>query len=341
MKIFKILALIILSFKLTAQSTFADMENYVLSPNSIENGGTDPNDGHIDTGWVSGNCYFNCRVHFNVWDRGFAISNHTDSVIFTGGPYSLGTSKPLAGDFMPNGGTTSSLNYLLGKGDLIYSQGAIVRFLSPCIPQGISVSNTCFGFDAMKNGNSMNKIPKFGGSTGNDPDWFKIVFKKYLGGVLSNDSIEYFLADYRFSQNNFDYIVNTWNWVDLTSLGQSDSLYIYTRTSKETEIMTVSGDIVGATMFCVDNLKTNNGTVTVKEVDFNKTIQIFPNPAVDELNINLPFKPKEIEVYDDLGKLVGTFDELPIKVKEWPQGIYIVKIYNKEEILIRKFITTK
>ncbi len=40
----------------------------------------------------------------------------------------------------------------------------------------------------------------------------------------STDTIEYYLADYRFDESEKDYIIKTWQWVDLSSLGKVDSL---------------------------------------------------------------------------------------------------------------------
>ena len=56
---------------------------------------------------------------------------------------------------------------------------------------------------------------KFGGTTGNDPDFFKVTVKGYKGGVLTTDSVPFYLADFRFANNALDYIVDS--WLDLCS----------------------------------------------------------------------------------------------------------------------------
>jgi hypothetical protein len=67
---------------------------------------------------------------------------------------------------------------------------------------------------------------KFGGSSGNDPDWFLLTItgKDASGGKTG--TVEFYLADYRFEDNSKDYIVENWECVDLSSLGVVKSLEI-------------------------------------------------------------------------------------------------------------------
>lgn len=52
--------------------------------------------------------------------------------------------------------------------------------------------------------------------------WFKLIIKGYNAGVAGSDSVVFTLAD--FSNPATPVLVNTWQWVDLTSLGNVDSL---------------------------------------------------------------------------------------------------------------------
>ena len=65
---------------------------------------------------------------------------------------------------------------------------------------------------------------KFGGLTGNDPDWFKMTIIGYNAAGDSVKSLDFFLADYRFPDNSKDYIVDKWTLVDLTALGKVNKL---------------------------------------------------------------------------------------------------------------------
>ena len=64
---------------------------------------------------------------------------------------------------------------------------------------------------------------QFGGATGDDPDWFLLSVTGYVGDTAAG-SVDFYLADYRFGDNGQDYVVDTWEWVDLTGLGEVDGL---------------------------------------------------------------------------------------------------------------------
>ncbi|HUT45289.1 MAG TPA: DUF4465 domain-containing protein, partial [Sedimentisphaerales bacterium] len=65
---------------------------------------------------------------------------------------------------------------------------------------------------------------KFGGDSGSDPDFFMLTITgKDIDGTVVG-MVDFYLADYRFEDNGEDYIVDTWQYVDLTSLGEVMSL---------------------------------------------------------------------------------------------------------------------
>ena len=110
--------------------------------------------------------------------------------------------------------------------------------------QGAYFTNTTYAALSMLNGDAYAK--KFGGDTGDDPDWFKLI----ITGIGSTAApVEFYLADYRFANNSQDYIVDDWEWVHLSSLGEVTGL----------EFSVASSD-VGAlgintpTYFAMDNL---------------------------------------------------------------------------------------
>src|SRR5690606_13300086 len=85
----------------------------------------------------------------------------------------------------------------------------------------IIVTNSTYAYYSMKDGDAFAK--KFGGVTGNDPDWFKLTIKMYFQGIF-NDSVDFYLADFRFTDNSQDYIVKDWQSINLSSYGSMDSL---------------------------------------------------------------------------------------------------------------------
>lgn len=92
----------------------------------------------------------------------------------------------------------------------------------PAVISGLYVTNSTYAYWSMKNGDDFSK--KFGGETGNDPDWLKLT----IAGISENGdtagTLHYYLADYRFENNQEDYILDSWEWLDFTALGQISAL---------------------------------------------------------------------------------------------------------------------
>jgi hypothetical protein len=87
--------------------------------------------------------------------------------------------------------------------------------------KGFYVTNSTYATLSMEQGDAFAK--KFGGESGNDPDFFKLsVWGKNKG--IETDTIEFYLADFRFEDNTKDYIIQTWQWIELSSLGKVDTL---------------------------------------------------------------------------------------------------------------------
>lgn len=103
---------------------------------------------------------------------------------------------------------------------------ALPTFVLPVGPQIASmyVTNTTYAALSMLQGDSFAKV--FGGPTGDDPDWFKLsVFGTDAAGNALSDSVEFYLADYRFEDNSLDYIISDWTFLDLSSLSGATALH--------------------------------------------------------------------------------------------------------------------
>lgn len=112
--------------------------------------------------------------------------------------------------------------------------------------KGLYVTNSTYAALSMKKGDFVGK--KFGGAEGNDPDWFKLsVWGKNNG--QETDTTEFYLADFRFADNSRDYIVETWQWFDLSSLGKTDSL-LFTLSSSDNGAYGMNTP----SYFCIDNI---------------------------------------------------------------------------------------
>ena len=217
-----------------ADGAIANFDDLTLPTESYWSGpdpnGTNITDIYGDTirvgSFQSGNVEFVNRRNLthNGWS-GFAYSNTTDTTTpgltnqysaYTGSGYGPGDN-----------------NYGVAYGNVENLDPSDVNQLQQLpyfeLPDGTSieslrVTNTTYAVLSMLNGDAFAK--KFGGASGDDPDWFKLTAygTNALGGLLPN-TVEFFLADYQFSNNSLDYIIDEWTLVDLSPLADAKCLY--------------------------------------------------------------------------------------------------------------------
>jgi hypothetical protein len=185
----------------------SDFENIQLDDESYWNGSD-------ESGGIEIEALFLPNNYIKDWFfwTGWAVSNTTDNEMEGYlNQYSAITGKD-AGSIISTG-----KNYAVA-----YDNGA-VYFNDPSAHQiqGFAISNSAYAALSMKNGDDYAK--KFGGTDGDDEDWFKVTFSGYRNGSKTG-TVDFYLADFRFEDNAFDYIIETWQWVDLSILGKIDSL---------------------------------------------------------------------------------------------------------------------
>ncbi len=251
------------------------------------------------------------------WASGWAYSNVQDSL--TLGFFNLYGAKPA-------GGAEGSSVYAVGQ------QNAVINLTGDAagkVLDGIFVTNGTFAFNSMRDGDAFAK--KFGGESGDDPDFFKLTIRKYLDGELAPDSVDFYLADYRFVDNAQDFIVGTWEWVDLKPLGRVDSL-LFTLSSSDVGDFGINTPL----FFCIDNLTPLNPTATT-DFDARVAMNFYPNPAQNELFLQLlnpDFQQAVVSVFDIQGRRIlmkKTINETTLKLDltEIPTGTYTLMIENE------------
>ena len=307
MKNIYLLSLVLLPFLALSQNKTFDFEGFQIPENSyLKDSGVDA---HFNDGYILLPNQYTDAGTYDFWN-GWVISNVKDTITQS----FLNEAASYAG-----GGVDESDNYavsyLPGKGVIKLTQEAIdksARFY------GMYISNTTYAALSMKNGDAFAK--KFGGASGDDPDFFMLTISGWLDGAIKPVALDIFLADYRFEDNSEDYILKDWEWVDLTPLGEVDSL----------EFEFTSSDIGSfgintPSYFCVDNIvmqmpSSNNTTATEAQ------LKIYPNPAIDQLCI-MEIETKVIELYDIYGRRYirkkMTSDCLDISAL--PKGKYILR----------------
>jgi hypothetical protein len=206
-------------------AAIADFENLPLAANSFYNG--DPgglmpgqtNDGSFISGGAKFNNLFglDAQFGFSYWG-GWAYSNKTD--ITTPGfsnQYSAYT----------GGGSGGSAKYGVA---FLGAPAPESELPAGTVPASIDLTNTTYAALSMLNGDSFAK--KFGddpATVGVVETTFPDFFKLSIGGVDAighpfGAPIEVYLADYRFTNDAQDFVLATWQTVDLSSLAGASKL---------------------------------------------------------------------------------------------------------------------
>jgi hypothetical protein len=126
--------------------------------------------------------------------------------------------------------------------------------------QTASITNTTYAALSMQTGDSFAK--KFGGESGDDPDWLKLTaYGTDDAGEPLGVAIEFYLADFRFENSAEDYIVSDWTDWDLSALAGATRLH-FNLDSTDRGIFGLNTPAY----FAIDDLVLN---VTVQPGDYN------------------------------------------------------------------------
>ena len=249
---------------------------------------------------------------FDFWS-GFAISADTNTTTpgFTN-QYSAITGKGA------DGTQTYAVGYIF---DPIYVRLTGKALGKPMI--GMSVTNSTYAYLSMRDGDAFAK--KFGGENGLDPDYLLLTIKKYSGGAIADDSINIYLADYRAPGTKNDYILSQWKYVDLTNIGEVDSL-----------VLRLTSSDVGAfgmntpAYVCIDQVSTDNLLSSSLIRKDQAAITISPNPVQETLYMDLPQKGT-CAIHDIQGRTVWSKSleagHHELSVLDFASGVYFIS-YN-------------
>ena len=170
-------------------------------------------------GFTSDGVFFdnNYNASFGVWD-GWSYSRRGDTTTpGFGNQYSA----------FPGGGSTATGTVQPGGTFGIgYGNGAAFNLPAGQRPSSVRLTNTTYAALSVRDGDAFAK--KFGGPTGNDPDFFSVTLTGFAGangtGLTTGVPVTFFLADYRSPGTAQDYVVSDWRQVDLTPLGAARSV---------------------------------------------------------------------------------------------------------------------
>lgn len=209
----------------TFKTDISDFEDIEIKEQSYWNG----SDGSKQ--FTYGNKIFNNTyyIDWNTWS-GFAYSNVINYLYYND------LAKYAA---FPSGGANVSENYVVAH----QFEKIVIDFEKAEEPRTVQLTNSTYTALAIKYGYGNAK--KFGGRDGKDPDWFKLTITGIGLVEQITGTVDFFLADYRYEDDNEDYVIDKWEYVDLTDLGIVSRL----------EFELASSDAGTPLYFCLDNLK--------------------------------------------------------------------------------------
>lgn len=253
-----------LAMPLLAQGQTAGFDNLNLPENGFWNGasGAPTQAGTTVSTFESGNASFTNRYYvadyggyLAAWWTGFAYSNTTD---ITTNDYANESSA------FAKGGAAYSPNY----GVFYNTAPDTVVFDQSQTISGVYLTNSTYAALTIRDGSFSSK--PFGGTSGNDPDYFKLTIEGLNQNLQTTSETEFYLADYRFTDNSKDYIVSEWTWVDLSELGEIKKLVFRLESSDNDPAYGMNTPAY----FCLDEL---NGTPPLHLEDLDLEPESFWN----------------------------------------------------------------
>ncbi|MGC6433945.1 MAG: DUF4465 domain-containing protein [Crocinitomicaceae bacterium] len=262
------------------------------------------------------------NTSWSSWS-GFSISNTTD--VSTAGylnQYSAFTGA----------GASGSVNYG------VYNSSGSVKFIGRNVELvSLEITNTTYAALSMRDGDQYAK--QFGSTTSadgqddgtNGEDFFKvwiIALDEYENKI---DSVEFYLADYRFSDDSQDYIVSSWETVDLSSIQEPVSALTFRFESSDNGTWGMNTPAY----FAIDNLMFNENLEVNNLIASN--VKVYPNPSTNYLTVE-DFTGV-VMLLNNAGQIIFSktiFSSEKINVSEYKNGTYFLKLTNRNNTEIKK-----
>lgn len=302
---------------LTFLTTFLSAQNFETYNLPID---TFLNDGGDDGYFLENDILLNNNFYETYWD-GWAISTMTD----TQTPGYLNQYSSITG-----GGADGSQTYAVS---FAFSPSQVyLNDLDGYAFQSISVNNSTYAYLSMQDGDTAAK--KFGGETGDDPDFFLLTIKGYHNGVYQ-DSFDFYLADFRFEDNGEDYILENWTTIDIATVMQADSL-TFVLSSSDTGMWGMNTPAY----FCMDNIEIDLINAVV-EVDLEGVV-LKNNLTNTSLQVVSDWNGLDYQIVDNQGQLIrrGQFvqGDNQVDVQALPVGTYHIFSEKLGKIWLAPFI---
>ncbi len=295
--------------------TFPDSQNYW--------NGSDESGMFQSSSLTFSNSY---NTDWSSWS-GFAYSKETDNT-------TEGYANQYSG-FVGTGASGSD-NYA------VWNQNGTITFDQTSVIESIMVTNTTYAALSMRDGDAFGK--QFGSTTDangdddgtNGEDWFRLIIFGWDSEAEMTDSVIFYLADYRFADDLEDYIIDTWESIDLTSLGEINQLTFRLESSDV-------GDwgMNTPNYFALDNVTFEPVSTAGLMSSESTSFSAYPNPATTHITV----KYEGVEVINAQlinlsGQVIREFSELPsgtsMDVTDLQSGMYLLKLNSTTQRIVIK-----
>ena len=217
-------------------------------------------------GWIFTNSSY---PSWGFWG-GFTASNRTDL-----NQSGLDAQYTAAAGCGYDGSSQYAVSYTMGVQTEAYAADGQSHTITGCY-----VTNNLWAYQHILYGD--NTAIAFGGVSGNDPDWFKVTAtgKNASGQVVG--TLDFYLADYRFSNNEEDYVLNTWEWFDLSPLGSVATISFDLSSSRGSGY-----NMITPAYFCMDNFNGGGAAPDLPPYIVNPVQDVVFNEYPQTIQVNL------------------------------------------------------
>jgi len=320
-KIYTLVAAFAVAGTITAQTTI-DFESHPLAgPETHDNG----NDG-VGAFDFNGTTF---DYNYNMaggYFSGFAISNETD--VSTPGYMNQFSAYTGSG---ADGSSNFAIFYSFGNGGINTNDASVII-------DSFELTNTTYAYLSMRDGDGYGK--KFGsiydadsvvdGTNGEDYFFVRIYGRNYDETAV--DSVDFYLADYRFADSTQDYIVDSWNTIDLTGFAFDVASVRFAFFSSDVN----AWGIKTPAYIAIDNVSTQS---TSGLSELAEDYEMYPNPVKDILKVK--GGKGQIRITNSVGQVVleishNEFSE--INVQEFNAGVYFMTLQDDSGVRTKQFI---
>lgn len=232
-----------------------------------------------------------------------------------------------------NGGADGSSQYGM------WYNGGTIEFNAAKVLKSIQITNATYTAISMRDGDQFAK--QFGSVNSaagtpdgtNGADWFLLqIVPLNENDELVGDTIDFYLADYRFADDNDDYIVNSWETVDLGNVTANKLAFVLSSSDNGEWGMNTPG------YFSVDNLVANNSLGIETLTQLNAVV--YPNPAQEQFTIATT-EAADMALLNAMGQVVRTAvvnGTTVINVNGLPAGMYQIALKTASGSSVQKLV---